>query len=401
MKRLERVPLLHDGHSHTGLYAAMASCPDLSALDGRRARELLASLPRDRLTVVRGWRTNVLPLERAELASLPPALIVNVSLHGYAASDAALGFLADRAPELAERRGDASWAESHVPALFEAYCDLAGLDEGKLAAHFRLLEEAGTGSAEDLAVPSLTAFRAMRASSYAGRLAYWAAPGLYRRMGEEERGACSGIKLFLDGSIGARTAAVREPWIGGGASTLAYADTDLDDELGLVMDWKAGLAVHAIGELAIDQALGALERARSSGAFFPVLRLEHVQFISRAQARRARDLGAVLSMQPNFSRDSRDYADRLGKAYLEANNPFRMLIDELGFRPGIDLVFGSDGMPHGIAYAAEASLYPECPGQRLSLDELVAGYGLARGASGWQELELDDERLSVRRIPRR
>jgi predicted amidohydrolase YtcJ len=101
-------------------------------------------------------------------------------------------------------------------------------------------------------------------------------------------------------------------------------------------------------------------------------------------------------MQPNFSSDSRDYADRLGEDYLGRNNPFRMLIDEVGFVPGRDIIFGSDGMPDGIAYAATQSLFPARPGQALSLDELVAGYGTARGVSGSIALEIDEAAGTVR-----
>ena len=107
------------------------------------------------------------------------------------------------------------------------------------------------------------------------------------------------------------------------------------------------VAIHAIGDRAIEQVLGVLERLDRDGLSFPLVRLEHVQFIDQAQARRAKDLGLVLSMQPNFNSDSQDYADRLAPRWLERNNPFRMLIDQAGFEPGQDLIFGSDGMPHG------------------------------------------------------
>ena len=126
------------------------------------------------------------------------------------------------------------------------------------------------------------------------------------------------------------------------------------------------------------------------------MRLEHVQLISRDQAFRARDMGLVLSMQPNFTSDSTDYADRLPKASLEGNNPFRMLIDQAGFRPGKDLIFGSDGMPHGIANPASLSLFPPYPGQLLSLEELWTGYGPARGVSGSVSLEIDEAAGSAR-----
>jgi hypothetical protein len=80
-------------------------------------------------------------------------------------------------------------------------------------------------------------------------------------------------------------------------------------------------------------------------------------------------------MQPNFNADSADYRDRLDEEYCEVNNPFRMLIDEFGFEPGKDLIFGSDGMPHGIEFALQQSLFPPVPGQRLMIDEFRSGYG--------------------------
>ena len=68
-------------------------------------------------------------------------------------------------------------------------------------------------------------------------------------------------------------------------------------------------------------------------------------------------------------------ADRLPDGYPERNNPFRMLIDQVGYIPGDDLLFGSDGMPHGIREALRQSLFPPYAGQTLTLEEFVAGYG--------------------------
>ena len=107
------------------------------------------------------------------------------------------------------------------------------------------------------------------------------------------------------------------------------------------------------------------------------VRLEHAQMITLEQALLAKKLGIILSMQPNFSPDSAAYSDRLPPHYINANNPFRMLIDEAGFVPGKDLLFGSDGMPHGAAYAAECAEKPPVPGQRLTMQELIAGYSVS------------------------
>ncbi len=82
-----------------------------------------------------------------------------------------------------------------------------------------------------------------------------------------------------------------------------------------------------------------LERLDRDGARFPKVRMEHVQFIDERQVRRARDLGVMLSLQPNFNGESRDCADRLEPRWLDRNNPFRMLIDRVGFRNVLECAF--------------------------------------------------------------
>jgi predicted amidohydrolase YtcJ len=117
--------------------------------------------------------------------------------------------------------------------------------------------------------------------------------------------------------------------------------------------------------------------------------MEHCQFIYEKTACQAKELGIILSMQPNFSTDSIIYRDRLLPWYLENNNPFRMLIDQAGFVPGEDLIFGSDGMPHGVEAALKNSLFPPLAQQRLTIDEFTAGYCMPDRTHGHIELEID------------
>ncbi|MCA9449289.1 MAG: hypothetical protein KC931_19375, partial [Candidatus Omnitrophica bacterium] len=98
---------------------------------------------------------------------------------------------------------------------------------------------------------------------------------------------------------------------------------------------------------------------------------------------------------PNFNSDSGWFSDRLSEEKRATNNPFRMLIDRVGFVPGKDLVFGSDGMPHGVEYAVQQSLFPEFPGQTLSLDEFVAGYCVADMRHGQIDLQIDEKNRTV------
>jgi len=385
------IPLLHDNHNHVSLYAAFSSCVDISRLGPEEAWNLLAGLPGERLSVVRGWKSFELPMTGAALASLPPVLLINFSLHGFAVSDAGLSYVEQAVPQVAENRNNQAWCEAHVPAIFAAYCGLTGITEEKLVSYMDAMVPLGIGSSDEMTVPTLGALDRCIASTYAKRLNLWVAPELYEKADKARRASIAGVKLFLDGAIGARSAAIQGPWLGAGAAMFTYADTALLALLDGIGAWDTGIAMHAIGERAIEQALAALEKSISSGARFSRIRLEHLQFIDRDQAIRAKRLGAILSMQPNFTSDSRDYADRLPESYLRRNNPFRMLIDDVGFEPGKNLIFGSDGMPDGIAYAANASLFPAYPTQHLSLDELVAGYGPAQGVSGTVTLEMDED----------
>lgn len=394
--RRETIPILHDHHNHPSLYAALDCCQDLSAMDREAAEAFLRGTDENALTVVRGWRTNELSLDDETLRALPPLLIINFSLHGYALSDKALPFLDGAAGILAEHRSDPDWGEANLPTLFAAYCSLLEPSRDSLAARLEMLRTLGIGSVEDLTIPTEGALDIIRDAEFSGRVACWAAPSLFRALDPGRRAACAGVKLYLDGAFGARSAAIAGPWIGEGAARFVYDDFGLARALEEISDWGVAVAIHAIGELAIEQALAALEGARRRGDESLRIRLEHAQMISRKQAFRARDLGLTLSMQPNFSSDSRDYADRLPPSYLAANNPFRMLIDEAGFVPGRDLVFGSDGMPDGIAYAATEALFPAYPVQRLALEELVAGYGPALGTEGRTVLEIDEPARRVR-----
>jgi predicted amidohydrolase YtcJ len=366
--------LARDHHSHPSVYAALDGIPDLSSLDKPEAMRLLESLPKDGLSLVKGWYSARLDFTEGELLRLPPAVIANYSLHGVLLTGAARETLRDGHPELVRRHADPSWCERNLAALLSLYSRAAPLTAAKLAAFMAGLEALGVGSAEDMAVTGEQALSVIRASPHAGRIVCWSDPRVFRSMSPEAQAGVHGFKLFADGAIGLRTAALSEPYLGGGGlGLLLRSDSELASELAPL---ARPVAVHAIGERAVEQVLTALERLCLDGVRLPPVRIEHAQFITLPQALRAKSLGLTLSMQPNFSADSRDYAPRLSPRLREANNPFRMLIDRAGFKPGSDLVFGSDGMPHGMEAAKRWGLSPDYPGQALTLGELEAGYGL-------------------------
>jgi hypothetical protein len=403
-----RLPLVHDHHSHVSLYAALQGLPDLGgfpagAQGSASALALLKRLPRDTLSLVTGWHTDRLSLGPAQLAELPPALIVNSSLHGFVITTAGLPFAKELWPELALHANDEAWIERNIGPTFSFYVRLAGFNAAKLESFMAKMEGLGIGALDDMTIASEEALGIVKTSRFADRIRCWATPEVYRGLSPSSRELCEGIKIFLDGSLGARSASIDAPFKDGHEGGLLYSDGELRAILVEVAGFKTGLSAHALGHRSIEQILCALEALDREGIDIPSVRLEHVQFIKLAQARRSKEMGVVLSMQPNFNADSVDYADRLIERHLAENDPYRMLIDEAHFVPGEDLVFGSDGMPHGTEFGLRWSLFPAYESQRLSSEEFSSGYGptlnKARALEGeGSAFELNEGRRYLRRL---
>lgn len=373
-----QVPPVRDHHTHIGLFASLSHCLDLADLDRSEALAQMHALPSDRLNTVYGWHSGRVPLAPADLADLPPILLINLSLHSFLLTPSAVERVRDVEPEILERKDDPVWCEQNMPRLLAFFGRSARLEIGKFSEFMTRMEAMGVNRVDELLLQSQNAWEVMQESRWGRGIRYWTTPRIFHnRLSPEAKASISGFKVFLDGALGASTAALREGFLDGQAGLLIYRDDELDALLGSLQGLGPGLAIHAIGERAIDQALGSIGRLHRAGPAFPQVRLEHAQLITEPQARLAKDLGVHLSMQPNFSEDSLSYQDRLGAEILARNNPFRMLIDRVGFLPGKDLVFGSDGMPFGLQAQLQWGLFPPAPGQVLRLEELLDGLDAA------------------------
>lgn len=395
------IPWLHDQHSHASFYASLIGCPTLAGLNHDDVLRTLGALREDRLSVAFGWHSAKAPLSERDLENLPPAIIVNLSMHGFALTKQAIPLLADTQPEMVAHWQDPEWCEFNLPRLLEVFGQTAQLTAEKLSLFMARVEGLGLGSVDDMLLPDEATFQVIQGSRWVKDIQCWATPRTYQALSSASRKALAGLKFFTDGALGSRTAGLKGTFLDGRKGLLLYRDEALLRTLGESHAFGKPVAIHAIGDQAIEQVLGALERLDRDGLSFPLVRLEHVQFIDENQARRAKALGLVLSMQPNFNSDSQDYADRLDASWLERNNPFRMLIDQAGYVPGEDLIFGSDGMPHGVEYALQWSLFPAYPGQRLTVDELVASYGVDSGNPGRSLVEIDQDKHQVKLLESR
>jgi predicted amidohydrolase YtcJ len=170
-----------------------------------------------------------------------------------------------------------------------------------------------------------------------------------------------GRKFFLDGSIGGQTAAVSSPYHDGGQGELLWSDQNLLTELTATLDAGWMVALHTIGDRALDQALRLL-----TGIAPPAgkVRLEHLEIAGEKQLEQVVHLGLMTCMQPNFmdrwGRPGGLYQQRLG-------DDFRSRFTTPGTlrRLGIPLAYGTDGMPArlwpAMAAALDGDLFGEEP----------------------------------------
>jgi predicted amidohydrolase YtcJ len=394
MKLQERIPLLKDHHSHPYLYAALASCPDIRFVEEKeRALEMIARhCVNDEVNVVIGWNDSLYAFSSAELDPLPPLIVMNASLHSFAMNRGAEAELAPRFPEITAHLDDREWLERNAPLIMEFVMGIKRCDTGRIASFYARLAEQGVWHAEEMTLWDGSEIGMFDSSSLSGRSRFWATMGAFMGLDDEAIARVHGIKLFADGALGARTAKLSRCYLGGEEGFLIYDDEELHTLLTWCGEARKAVSIHAIGDLAIGQVVEMVARLAERGE---ETRIEHCQFISPQTAARAKSLGIILSMQPNFSLESDFYRDRLPEQFLAMNNPFRMLIDEAGFVPGKDLLFGSDGMPHGASYALQSALFPPLPGQRLSLPEFVAGYCMPDLENGFIDVAIDYENREI------
>ena len=173
-----------------------------------------------------------------------------------------------------------------------------------------------------------------------------------------------GIKVFVDGSLGARTAYLRAPYTDD-PKTRGAPLYDLDELTALFRRVDAAglqLMVHAIGDAALDFALDVFEPLLAGGN--PQRhRLEHVEVTPPDLVGRLASAGVRVCVQPNFagrwSRPGGMNAQRLGERLAHCN-AYRTLR-----AAGVPLAFGSDCMPLGPLFGLRSAVDHPLAGERL------------------------------------
>lgn len=170
-----------------------------------------------------------------------------------------------------------------------------------------------------------------------------------------------GIKIFTDGSFGAKTAALSFNFKNeDNNGMLVYSDHELKEILEKAHPNQT--AIHAIGDRAIEQVLKCSVPGERN-------RIEHAELVQDAHIPQIKKLGLILSMQPNFLQWSHPgglYDMRFGTGM---DNRFGVLK-----KAGIPLVFGSDCMPFSPLYGIQQVVNAPFEEQQLDVMDALAMY---------------------------
>ncbi len=174
-----------------------------------------------------------------------------------------------------------------------------------------------------------------------------------------------GVKAFLDGSLGSRTAEMLD-----GSGTVRLPQKDLLEMVERCARAQLNVCLHAIGDGAVRRALDALAPHRNAWRFWRP-RIEHAQCVDPKDLRHFARAGAIASMQPIHAVADRELADEYWPTVSRHAYAWGALE-----RAGARLVFGSDapvetadpllGIDAAAGWRRRAKWHPDLAVSRVS-----------------------------------
>lgn len=208
----------------------------------------------------------------------------------------------------------------------------ASFDADNLKTYERVLDEGGLKVRMSFALPfkkdlseeELARYNALR-EKYTGPLVKFGA-----------------VKGFLDGVVDMKTAAMFEPYVGGGSIVPRWKQDELNETAAFYDRNGFQILLHAVGDRAIDQALTAYEHvAKTNPERERRHRVEHAEVPRLTDLPRFKALGVVASTQALFANPDQttleNFAVLLGPARASRADAFRIWDDA-----GVVQAFGSD-----------------------------------------------------------
>ncbi len=200
----------------------------------------------------------------------------------------------------------------------------------------------------------------------------------------------NGVKIYADGSLGARTAALREPYTDDSSNSgiLRHTDEELCSLVERADERGYQVAVHAIGDRAVEQAIEAISKV-SGGKNPRRHRIEHASLLPLDLRSRMVKHCIRATVQPLFITSDTWAVDRLGEERALDLYPLRSMLAE-----GIIASGSSDSPVESLSPVlgmwASMTRGGFSPGEALSLDEALSLYTANAASNG-----LDDRPPSV------
>ncbi|OLC69081.1 MAG: hypothetical protein AUH78_24840 [Gemmatimonadetes bacterium 13_1_40CM_4_69_8] len=194
-----------------------------------------------------------------------------------------------------------------------------------------------------------------------------------------------GLKGYMDGSAGSRTAYFFEPYSdsAGYRGLLQHPEADMRSWIGSADSAGLQVAVHAIGDRANAILLSIYDSV--AGAHAPRdrrFRVEHAQHLRPQDIPLFAKLGVIASVQPYHAIDDGRWVEqRIGPVRIKTTYPFRTLLDTGG-----KLAFGSDwtvapldpilGVYAAVTRRTLDGKHPDgwVPEQKITVGEALRGY---------------------------
>lgn len=212
-----------------------------------------------------------------------------------------------------------------------------------------------------------------------------------------ERLTVRSVKLYADGALGSRGAALLAPYLDDpGNRGLLIMDAATIEQVtrdALLAGFQ--VSVHAIGDRGNREALDAFERALAAtpSAKDARLRIEHAQVIAPEDIPRFAKLGVIASMQPTHATSDMPWAEaRVGKERVKGAYAWRSLKSA-----GVRLAFGSDfpveGVPplwglHAVVTRQDRKSTPAGgwqPQEKLDAREALEGFTIGAAWAAFEE----------------
>lgn len=194
------------------------------------------------------------------------------------------------------------------------------------------------------------------------------------------------IKILADGSLGARTAALKKPYSDDPSTRgiLNYGMAELKTLIRKVDKAGYQASVHVIGDLAMAETLKAFKKTLSRDDIRNHRhRIEHASVLNPALIKCISELGLLVCVQPHFVVSDFWIENRLGSKRARWTYPFKSLM-----RRDILLAGSSDAPAEelnpilGIWAAVARKSFPQ---ERLSVEEALKLYTINAACMSFEE----------------